>query len=123
MSASPVINCLRRKRAEISGMIRDLESRAHAVRRDLAHIDATLKMFDPGAPRRTIKPLRPYRPRNRMRESPCASSSRSSSKTRTPVSLSPSPRPHRYRRCSISRIYPRSPESEAVASGRLAPQN
>jgi hypothetical protein len=68
MSTSPVINSLRRKRAEISGLIRDLESRAHAMRRDLAHIDATLKMFAPDVEPRTIKPLRPYRPRNRLFE-------------------------------------------------------
>jgi hypothetical protein len=66
MSTSAVINSPRRKRAEVSGMIRDLERRAHAMRRDLAHIDATLKMFDANAEPRTIKPLRPYRPRNRL---------------------------------------------------------
>jgi len=68
MSASPVTNSLRRKRAEISGMIRDWQSRAHAMRRDLAHIDATLKMFAPDCEPRTIKPLRPYRPRVRLSE-------------------------------------------------------
>lgn len=38
----------------------------HALRRDLGHLDATLKLLDPGAEPRTIKPVRPYRPRNRV---------------------------------------------------------
>jgi len=68
MSTSPVINSLRRKRAEVSGEIRDLEGRIHALRRDLTHIDATLKMFAPDTEPRTIKPIRPYRVRNRLFE-------------------------------------------------------
>ncbi len=68
MSTSPVINSLRRKRAEVAGLIREAESRAHVLRRDLAHIDATLKLFAPGSEPKTIKPLRPYRPRNRIFE-------------------------------------------------------
>jgi hypothetical protein len=68
MSATHVINSLRRKRAEVSGAIRDLETRIHALKRDLAHIDATLKMFDPNGEPKTIKPVRPYRPRNRLFE-------------------------------------------------------
>jgi hypothetical protein len=68
MSTTHVINSLRRKRAEVSGAIRELESRVHVLRRDLAHIDATLKLFDPDAEPKTIKPVRPYRPRNRLFE-------------------------------------------------------
>jgi len=68
MSTTHVINSLRRKRAEVSGAIRDLETRIHALKRDLAHIDATLKMFDPNGEPKTIKPVRPYRPRNRLFE-------------------------------------------------------
>jgi hypothetical protein len=66
MSASPVVNSLRRKRAEISGMVRDLERRAVALRRDLAHIDAALKIFAPGIDADAIKALRPRRPKNRL---------------------------------------------------------
>jgi hypothetical protein len=47
---------------------RELESRVHALKRDLAHIHATLKMFDPDGEPKTIKPVRPYRPRNRLFE-------------------------------------------------------
>src|SRR5271170_1499323 len=68
MSTTHVINSLRRKRAEVSGAIRDLETRIHAMKRDLAHIDATLKLFDPDSEPKTIKPVRPYRPRNRLFE-------------------------------------------------------
>ena len=68
MSKSPTINALRRKRAEIAGQIRELDARIHDLRRDQGHIDATLKMFDPDAQPRLIKPVRPYRPTNRIFE-------------------------------------------------------
>jgi hypothetical protein len=68
MSKSPTINALRRKRAEIAGQIRELDARIHDLRRDQGHIDATLKMFDPDAQPRLIKPVRPYRPSNRIFE-------------------------------------------------------
>lgn len=68
MSTSSAINALRRKRAELSGEIRELDKRAHALRRDMAHIDATLKLFAPGTEPRLTKPVRPYRPRNRLFE-------------------------------------------------------
>jgi hypothetical protein len=68
MSDPHVVSALRRKRAEVAGMIRDLDGRVHALRRDLAHIDATLKLFDAKAEPRLIKPVRPYRPRNRLFE-------------------------------------------------------
>ena len=68
MSKSPTINSLRRKRAEIAGAIRELDARIHDLRRDLGHVDATLKMFDPTAQPRLIKPVRPYRPANRIFE-------------------------------------------------------
>lgn len=68
MSTSPIINSLRRKRAEISGSIRELEGRIHNLRHSLAHVDATLKLFDPDAEPKMIKPLRPKRPQNRIFE-------------------------------------------------------
>jgi hypothetical protein len=68
MSTSPVINSLRRKRAEIAGSLRELDARIHDLRRDLAHIDATLKLFDPSIEPRAIKPVRPWRPANRIFE-------------------------------------------------------
>jgi hypothetical protein len=68
MSKSPTINALRRKRAEIAGQIRELDARIHDLRRDQGHIDATLKLFDPNEQPRLIKPVRPYRPSNRIFE-------------------------------------------------------
>jgi hypothetical protein len=60
---SPIINSLRCKRAELGDQIR---ARIHELRREEGHIDATLKMFDPDAQLRLIKPARPYRPTNRI---------------------------------------------------------
>ncbi len=51
MAQSIVINALSEKRAELSGAISDLERRLHQARTDLAHLDATIQLFDP-----TIKP-------------------------------------------------------------------
>jgi hypothetical protein len=68
MATSPVINALRRKRAELAGQIRELDSRIHDLRREQGHVDATLKLFDPDAQPRLIKPVRPYRPTNRIFE-------------------------------------------------------
>jgi hypothetical protein len=59
MGTSPVINALRRKRAELAGQIRELDARIHDLRREQGHIDATLKMFDPDAQPRLIKPVQP----------------------------------------------------------------
>jgi hypothetical protein len=64
MATSPIISALRRKRAELAGQIRERDARMHDLRREQGHIDATLKMFDPNAQPRLIKPVRPYRPTN-----------------------------------------------------------
>ena len=42
-----VVSALRDKRAEISGMIADLEKELSRQRADLAHLDATLRLFAP----------------------------------------------------------------------------
>src|SRR5438270_13152210 len=68
MSTSPTINAMRRNRAEIAGLIRELDGKMHDLRRDLAHVDATMKLFDPTAEPKLIKPVRPYRPANRVFE-------------------------------------------------------
>jgi hypothetical protein len=49
-------------------MIRELNAQMHTFRASLAHIDATLKLLDPDAQPRLIKPIRPYRPQNRIFE-------------------------------------------------------
>jgi hypothetical protein len=52
MSTSPVINALTTKRADLARTVSDLERDLQQARTDLAHIDATIRMFDP-----SIKPF------------------------------------------------------------------
>jgi hypothetical protein len=59
MAQSPVIYALVAKRSEIGGIIADLEERTRQARADLAHIDATLRMFDPDSVPKQIKDKRP----------------------------------------------------------------
>jgi hypothetical protein len=59
-----VISILRQKRAEISGIIASLEKEIHARRGDLAHVDATLRLFAPGIAVDGIKPKLPAVPRS-----------------------------------------------------------
>ena len=47
------------KRAEMAGLIKDLEKRAQQARVDLSHIDATLHLFDPDIAPSGIKAKRP----------------------------------------------------------------
>ena len=53
-----VVSALRDKRAEISGMIADLEKELSRRRADLAHLDATLRLFAPDLAPHSIKPRR-----------------------------------------------------------------
>ena len=53
-----VISGLTQKRAEIFGLIIDLEARMRQARADLAHVDATILLFDPDANPAGIKPKR-----------------------------------------------------------------
>jgi hypothetical protein len=59
MATSIIINALIQKRAEIGGLITDLEARAKQARANLAHIDATLALFDPAARPHEIRNKRP----------------------------------------------------------------
>ena len=59
MAQSIIIHALAEKRAEVSGQIAALEARIRQFRADLAHIDATLLLFDPDAKPPEIKPRRP----------------------------------------------------------------
>lgn len=56
-----VLNALKRKRAEISGFIRDLESRREILVQHLGNVDATLALFAPSFDAKTIAPKRPYK--------------------------------------------------------------
>ena len=49
MAQSIIVHALTEKRAEVSGQIAALEGRIRQFRADLAHIDATLLLFDPDA--------------------------------------------------------------------------
>ena len=61
MTNSHVTSALRLKRAEISGHIHDLEKRIARQRANLANLDATIKLFSPGANPDAIPPKRAYR--------------------------------------------------------------
>src|SRR3984893_652025 len=61
MTDTHVISGLRRKRAEISGHIHDLEKRIARQRTNLANLDATIKLFSPGINPDAILPKRVYR--------------------------------------------------------------
>lgn len=61
MSTSPVIHALIAKRAEVSGIIADLEERTRQARADLVHIDATLRLFDPDTDPDQIAAKKPAR--------------------------------------------------------------
>jgi hypothetical protein len=61
MTDTHVVSALRRKRAEISGHIHDLEKRIARQRANLANLDATIKLFSPGTNPDSIPPKRAYR--------------------------------------------------------------
>jgi hypothetical protein len=46
MADPQVVSTLRRKQADIQGYIRDLEKRLEQARHDLAHVNATLRLFE-----------------------------------------------------------------------------
>lgn len=62
MAGRHVIGALREKRAELSGRLRQLEQQLAQQRANLAHLDATMRLFDP-----QIRPsdIRPRQPRAR----------------------------------------------------------
>src|ERR1700730_9548505 len=60
MTNTHVISALRLKRAEISGHIHDLEKRIARQRANLANLEATIKLFSPGANPDAIPPKRAY---------------------------------------------------------------
>ena len=64
MAQSIVIHALTAKRAEVSGIIADLEERIRQSRADLAHIDATLRLFDPEIKVSAIRAKQPAKERS-----------------------------------------------------------
>jgi hypothetical protein len=63
MAELHVIGALRNKRAELAGMLRQLEQQLVQKRADLAHVDATMRLFDPDIRPKDIRP-KPPRERN-----------------------------------------------------------
>lgn len=58
MAETHVVSALKSKRAELSGIIQQLEQQIARHREGLAHIDATILLFDPDAKPAEIKPRR-----------------------------------------------------------------
>ena len=63
MAERHVIGALRTKRAELSGTLRQLEQQLAQQRANLAHLDATMRLFDPEIRPKDIRP-RQQRARN-----------------------------------------------------------
>ena len=62
VAQSHIIGALSNKRAELAGMVRQLEQQLVAQRANLAHLDATMRLFDPEI---QPKDSRPKQPRTR----------------------------------------------------------
>jgi hypothetical protein len=56
MAEFHVIGALRNKRAELAGALRQLEQQLAVERANLAHLDATMLMFDPSVRPKDIRP-------------------------------------------------------------------
>ena len=56
MAEMHVIGALRHKRAELAGMLRQLEQQLVQQRANLAHVDATMRLFDPDVRPKDIRP-------------------------------------------------------------------
>ena len=59
MAELHVIGALRNKRAELAGMLRQLEQQLVQQRANLAHLDATMQLFDPDIRPKDIRPKQP----------------------------------------------------------------
>jgi hypothetical protein len=59
MAETHVIGALRHKRAELAGMLRQLEQQLVQQRANLAHVDATMRLFDPDIRPKDIRPKQP----------------------------------------------------------------
>src|SRR3954468_15289129 len=59
MAEPHVIGASRNKRVELAGMPRQLEQQLIQQRADLAHLDATMRLFDPHIRPKDIRPRQP----------------------------------------------------------------
>ena len=60
MAEPHVIGALRNKRAELAGVVSQLERQLSRQQADLTHLDATLRLFDPTIRLTEIRPRRQY---------------------------------------------------------------
>ena len=56
MAEAHVVSALRNKRAELAGMVGQLEQQLTRQRTNLAHLDATMRLFDPEIRPQEIRP-------------------------------------------------------------------
>ena len=59
MAELHVIGALRNKRAELAGILRQLEQQLVQQRANLTHVDATMRLFDPDIRPKDIRPKQP----------------------------------------------------------------
>jgi hypothetical protein len=71
MSELHVIGALRNKRAELAGVLRQLEQQLVQQRADLAHVDATMRLFDPDIRPKDIRPKQPRERNAWFRQGEC----------------------------------------------------
>jgi hypothetical protein len=71
MSEPHVIGALRNKRAELAGVVVQLERQLSRQRADLTHLDATLRLFDPTIRLSEIRPRRRYARNTWFRHGEC----------------------------------------------------
>jgi hypothetical protein len=71
MAELHVIGALRNKRAELAGMLRQLEQQLVRQRANLAHVDATMRLFDPEIRPKDIRPRQPRERNAWFRQGEC----------------------------------------------------
>jgi hypothetical protein len=71
MAEPHVIGALRNKRAELAGMLRQLEQQLGQQRANLAHVDATMRLFDPDIRPKDICPKQPRERNAWFRQGEC----------------------------------------------------
>lgn len=71
MAEPHVIGALRNKRAELAGMLRQLEQQLGQQRVNLAHVDATMRLFDPDIRPKDIRPKQPRERNAWFRQGEC----------------------------------------------------
>ena len=71
MAEPHVIGALRNKRAELAGMLSQLEQQLVQQRANLAHVDATMRLFDPDIRPKDIRPKQPRERNAWFRQGEC----------------------------------------------------